>query len=72
MIELYRCKYLIGADGGRTIGPKLSIKMEGPRNITDMISVHFSTDLSEYWDDRYFACHFINGECGRHKLGKVF
>lgn len=37
--------------------------MEGLTNITDMVSVHFSADLSEYWDDRYFACHFINGEC---------
>ena len=62
--SLYRCKYLIAADGGRTVGPKLGIEMEGPRNITDMVSVHFSADLSEYWDDRYFACHFINGECG--------
>lgn len=60
----YRCRYLIAADGGRTIGPKLGIQMEGPKNITDMVSVHFSADLSEYWDDRYFACHFINGECG--------
>ncbi|KAJ5965827.1 FAD binding domain-containing protein [Penicillium waksmanii] len=60
---LYRCKYLIAADGGRTIGPKLGVKMEGPTDITDMVSVHFSADLSEYWDDRYFACHFINGEC---------
>jgi 2,4-dichlorophenol 6-monooxygenase len=59
----YRCKYLIAADGGRTIGPKLGVKMEGLTNITDMVSVHFSADLSEYWDDRYFACHFINGEC---------
>ncbi|KAL5591029.1 hypothetical protein FOBRF1_014586 [Fusarium oxysporum] len=61
---MYRCQYLIGADGGRTIGPRLGIKMEGPTNITDMVSVHFSADLSQYWDDRYFACHFINGECG--------
>lgn len=61
--RVYRCKYLIGADGGRTIGPKLGIEMEGPRNMTDMVSVHFSADLSEYWDDRYFACYFINGEC---------
>lgn len=59
----YRCKYIIAADGGRTIGPKLGVKMEGLTNITDMVSVHFSADLSEYWDDRYFACHFINGEC---------
>ena len=61
---VYRCNYLIGADGGRAVGHKLGIKMEGSRNITDMVSVHFSADLSEYWDDRYFACHFINGECG--------
>ncbi|KAF9887169.1 hypothetical protein FE257_010423 [Aspergillus nanangensis] len=60
----YRCQYMIGADGGRTVGPRLGIEMRGPRNITDMVSVHFSADLSEYWDDRYFACHFINGECG--------
>lgn len=59
----YRCKYLIAADGGRTIGPKLGINMEGLTNIADMVSVHFSADLSKYWDDRYFACHFINGEC---------
>ncbi|EHK17937.1 uncharacterized protein TRIVIDRAFT_57842 [Trichoderma virens Gv29-8] len=61
---IYRCRYLIGADGGRTIGSKLGVEMEGPRNITDMVSVHFGADLSEYWDERYFACHFINGECG--------
>lgn len=61
---IYKCQYLIGADGGRTVGPKLGIEMRGPRNITDMVSVHFGADLSEYWDDRYFACHFINGENG--------
>ena len=60
----YKCRYLVGADGGRTIGSKLGIKMEGPTNITEMVSVHFGADLSEYWDDRYFASHFINGECG--------
>ncbi|KAL3488357.1 FAD binding domain-containing protein [Aspergillus germanicus] len=61
---IYRSQYLVAADGGRSIGPKLGIEMRGPRNISDMVSVHFSADLSEYWDDRYFACHFINGESG--------
>jgi 2,4-dichlorophenol 6-monooxygenase len=60
----YRSQYLVGADGGRTIGPKIGVKMEGRTGITDMVSVHFGADLSEYWDDRFFACHFINGECG--------
>lgn len=60
----YRCQYLVGADGGRFVGPKLGVVMEGPKGIADMVSIHFSADLSEYWDDRYFACHFINGSCG--------
>ncbi|GAD98467.1 hypothetical protein SNOG_04907 [Paecilomyces variotii No. 5] len=61
---VYRCRYMVGADGGRTVSLILGIKMQGPRNITDMVSVHFGADLSEYWDERYFACHFINSECG--------
>ncbi len=60
----YRCQYLIGADGGRCIGPKIGVKMEGPHGIADMVSVHFGADLSDYWDDRFFACHFINGSGG--------
>jgi 2,4-dichlorophenol 6-monooxygenase len=59
----YQCQYLIGADGGRFVGPKLGIVLEGPKDITDMVSIYFKADLSEYWDDRFFACHFINGSC---------
>ena len=60
----YRSQYLVGADGGRSIGPKIGVQMEGPTGITDLVSVHFGADLSEYWDDRFFACHFVNGSCG--------
>ena len=60
----YRSQYLVGADGGRSIGPKIGVEMEGPTGITDLVSVHFAADLSEYWDDRFFACHFVNGSCG--------
>ncbi|KIV95025.1 hypothetical protein PV10_02732 [Exophiala mesophila] len=63
-VKTYRCRYLVGADGGRLVGHKLGITMEGRTGITDMVSVHFGADLSEYWDDRFFACHFINGNCG--------
>ncbi|KEF53432.1 uncharacterized protein A1O9_10407 [Exophiala aquamarina CBS 119918] len=60
----YRAKYLVGADGGRTVGPKIGVEMEGEKGLTDMISVHFLADLSQYWDERFFACHMINGNCG--------
>lgn len=48
----YRSKYLVGADGGRTIGPKIGVVMEGEKELTDMVSVHFLADLSQYWDER--------------------
>ncbi|KAK5046471.1 hypothetical protein LTR84_008274 [Exophiala bonariae] len=60
----YCTRYLVGADGGRLVGPQLGIEMEGRTGITDMVSVHMGADLSQYWDERFFACHFINGECG--------
>ncbi|EXJ75911.1 uncharacterized protein A1O5_00419 [Cladophialophora psammophila CBS 110553] len=63
-LSAYRTRYLIGADGGRTVGHKIGVTMEGRTGITDMVSVHFGADLSQYWDETFFACHFINGECG--------
>ena len=60
----YCARYLVGADGGRFVGPSIEIKMEGRTGITDMVSVHFEDNLSQYWDERFFACHFINGSCG--------
>ncbi|KAH0848104.1 aromatic ring hydroxylase [Fonsecaea pedrosoi] len=63
-LSTYRTRYLIGADGGRFVGQKMGVTMQGPTGITDMVSVHFGADLSQYWDETFFACHFINGECG--------
>ncbi|KAF2809360.1 uncharacterized protein BDZ99DRAFT_463196 [Mytilinidion resinicola] len=60
----YRAQFLVGADGGKLVNEKIGAVLEGPSGIADMVSTHFSADLSEYWDDRYFACHFINGSGG--------
>jgi 2,4-dichlorophenol 6-monooxygenase len=48
--EIYevRSRYLVGADGGRTVGPALGIEMEGPEPFVNMISIHFRADLSSY------------------------
>ena len=45
--SVYRSKYVVGADGGRLVGPKIGVVMEGPTNITDLVSVHFGADLSQ-------------------------
>lgn len=46
-----RAKYLIGADGGRKIGPALGVEMDGIPRLFDMVTVHFAADLSRYLDD---------------------
>jgi 2,4-dichlorophenol 6-monooxygenase len=43
-----RAKYMIAADGGKSVGPKLGVKMEGPTGLVDMVSVYFKADLSKW------------------------
>ena len=43
-----RAQYLVGADGGKTVGPALGIEMQGPAPFVNVISIHFAADLSEY------------------------
>lgn len=51
--EVYavRASYVVGADGGRTVGEQVGIGMSGPTGIMRMVSTHFSADLSSYLDD---------------------
>ena len=46
-----RCSYLLGADGGRTIGDLVGIPMEGITNLRHVVNAHFSADLSGYFSD---------------------
>ena len=41
-----RARYVIAADGGRTVGPTQGVEMDGPTDMVDMVSTHFSADLS--------------------------
>ena len=60
-----RSQFLVGADRGRTIGPKLGIELEGPTNLIDMVSTHFTADLSKHInDDAPLIRWFINPEGG--------
>jgi 2,4-dichlorophenol 6-monooxygenase len=46
-----RASYMIGADGGKTVGPALGIEMEGPQPFVYMISIQIRADLSPYLED---------------------
>lgn len=60
----YRSNYLVGADGGKTVGPKIGVEMEGPGGLRKIVSTHFKADLSVYWDDRTGIAHFCNPVMG--------
>lgn len=56
-----RARYLIGADGGRTVAGELGIGHTGPSDLVDMVSAHFSADLSPYLeDDSSLIYWFVN------------
>ena len=41
-----RCSYLLGADGGRTVGKLVGIDMDGITNLRHVVNVHMAADLS--------------------------
>jgi len=44
-------RYLLGCDGGRTVGKLSGVTMEGTRNVMRMVSVHMTADLSKWARD---------------------
>jgi 2,4-dichlorophenol 6-monooxygenase len=44
-------RYLIAADGGKTIGSQLGVSLIGPEPFIHTVSVYFRADLSPYLDD---------------------
>lgn len=60
-----RARYMIAADGGRMVGPTLGIEMDGIPRLFDMVTCHFSADLSDVIDDDSPMIRwFINPEKG--------
>ncbi|WP_354697986.1 2,4-dichlorophenol 6-monooxygenase [Paraconexibacter sp. AEG42_29] len=59
---IVRARYMIAADGGKTVVPKLGTPMLGPTGMLEMVSTHFKADLSEYVDDKSMITWSINPE----------
>lgn len=54
-------QYMLGADAGRTVNAAIGVAMEGERDLADMVSTHFSADLSPWIEDDRIIIHcFIN------------
>ncbi|MEO8297679.1 MAG: FAD-dependent monooxygenase [Burkholderiales bacterium] len=72
-----RARYLVAADGGKSVGPLVGAKLEGTPELVDMVTLYFRADLSKYLDnDNSFAYWMANphgdtGSWGTGVLGKL-
>jgi 2,4-dichlorophenol 6-monooxygenase len=64
-VRTVRARYLLGADGGRSIGRSLGVPMDGDAGGFTIISVHFSADLSRWWSgDSVLITNFVSPDGG--------
>lgn len=76
-VHTVRARYMVGADGGKTVGHLLGATLEGTPELMDMVTMYFKADLSKYLDnDDSFAYWMANpggdtGSWGSGVLGKL-
>ena len=46
-----RSRYLLACDGGRTVGRRLGVEMQGARDVMRIVSIYMSADLSRWARD---------------------
>lgn len=51
--------YMVGADGGKTLGRLLGIGMVGASKVFETITAHVSADLSPWWTEGVIISHFL-------------
>jgi 2,4-dichlorophenol 6-monooxygenase len=72
-----RARYLVAADGGKTVGEMVGVKLQGTPELIDMVTMYFRADLSKYLDnDNSFAYWMAapggdTGSWGTGVLGKL-
>lgn len=72
-----RAQYLIAADAGKTVGPAVGARLEGPDDLAKMITIYFRADLASYFDaDNLSTTIFVNPDrdtaaWGGGALGKL-
>ncbi|WBO69677.1 FAD-dependent monooxygenase [Streptomyces camelliae] len=53
-------QYVIAADGGRTLGPRLGVQMQGVTRMAEVTTAYFTADLSAWWHDGTLITWFMN------------
>lgn len=58
-VHSVHAEYVVGADGGKTLGRLLGIAMVGASKIFETITAHISADLSAWWNAGVIISHFL-------------
>ena len=70
-----RADYLLAADGGKFVGPRVGATIEGATNLADIVTIYFRANLSAWWpDDHAMTTWFANpagGSWASGVLGKL-
>jgi len=61
--------YLVGADGGKTVGPMIGATMVGLHDMLDIVTAHLKADFSKWWEDDVLIAHFLNPRAGSYPSG---
>jgi 2,4-dichlorophenol 6-monooxygenase len=59
-VTRFAARYVIAADGGRTLGPALGVRMQGVFDMADVTTAYFSADLSTWWHEGTLITWFVN------------
>lgn len=59
-ITTVSARYVVAADGGRTIGAALGVEMQGVPPMLRMTTAYFSADLSRWWHEGTIITWFLN------------
>jgi 2,4-dichlorophenol 6-monooxygenase len=54
-----RADYLLGCDGGRTVGRAVGVKLDGRRDVMRSVSIHMTADLSRWQRDEDVLIRWI-------------
>lgn len=70
-VQSVHARYVIAADGGRTVGPLVGARMVGQTGLAEMLSIYFRADLADYVDDDVMAWWFVGPERGTWAGGSL-
>ena len=63
-------KYMISADGGKIVGPRLGAVMKGTDKLADLVTAHITADLSRYVPGGAMITHIMH-PASRFKWGAL-